>query len=165
MFQEFDHCSNFLTIRGHTLAVSPDGTQFVYSTSEGLYIRSEDELEARLIPGTDDNPQSPFFSPDGQWIGYWSQADNQLKKIAIRGGTPVTLCDVGTLVYGVYPDRLPGDKLYLQLSTEAPDTYRKSPAIRKALVSPPTTTISTGVLGLKFDTGMNDSSGYSSHVA
>ena len=103
---------------GHTLAVSPDGGRFVYSTSKGLFLRSIDELEARFILGTDDNPQSPFFSPDGQWIGYWSQADNKLKKIPISGGAPVTLCDV-TWVYGanwyedntiVYSDVLSGIK-------------------------------------------------------
>jgi serine/threonine protein kinase len=103
---------------GHTLAVSPDGSRFVYSTSKGLFLRSIDELEARFILGTDDNPQSPFFSPDGQWIGYWSQADNKLKKIPISGGAPVTLCDV-TWVYGanwyedntiVYSDVLAGIK-------------------------------------------------------
>jgi Tol biopolymer transport system component len=90
---------------GHTLAVSPDGNQFVYSTSKGLFLRSADELNAVLIPGTAENPQSPFFSPDGQWIGYWSQADNKLKKISIRGGAPVALCSV-YWVYGAiwYPD-------------------------------------------------------------
>ena len=32
------------------LAVSPDGKQFVYSTTKGLYLRSVDELTAKLIP-------------------------------------------------------------------------------------------------------------------
>jgi serine/threonine protein kinase len=75
------------------LAVSPDGRQLAYSTSKGLYLRSIDELDARLIPGTDENPLAPFFSPEGQWLGYWSAANNQLKKISIRGGAPVVLCD------------------------------------------------------------------------
>ena len=34
--------------------------------------------------------RSPFFSPDGQWIGFWQ--DGQLKKISITGGSPVVLC-------------------------------------------------------------------------
>jgi serine/threonine protein kinase/Tol biopolymer transport system component len=91
---------------GHTLAVSPDGSQFIYSTSEGLYLRFEDDLEARLIAGTDkDDPQSPFFSPDGKWVGYWSQAENQLKKIAIGGGAPVALCNVTWLFGAIWnPD-------------------------------------------------------------
>jgi Tol biopolymer transport system component len=94
---------------GHTLAVTSDGNQFAYSTSRGIYLRSVNELNASLIAGTeDDNPQSPFFSPDAQWIGFWSQKDSKLKKIAIRGGVPVTLCDVGrgSPVFGAiwYPD-------------------------------------------------------------
>lgn len=93
---------------GHTLAVSPDGNQFIYSTSGGLYIRSVGELKAQIIPGTDkDNPQSPFFSPDGQSVGYWSQADNKLKRIDIRGGASQPLCDV-TWVFGAiwYEDNM-----------------------------------------------------------
>jgi serine/threonine protein kinase len=81
---------------GATLAVSPDGKQFVYSTSKGLYMRSVDELTARLIAGTEESTFSPFFSPDGKWIGYYS--DGKLKKIAVNGGAPSVLCDVASLV-------------------------------------------------------------------
>ncbi len=77
---------------GPFLAVSPDATQFVYGTSAGLYLRSVGELESRPIPGSDPNPRQPFFSPDGQWVGYWS-TDNKLKKIAVGGGAPVVLAD------------------------------------------------------------------------
>jgi serine/threonine protein kinase len=76
------------------LAVSPDGRQFVYSTSKGLYLRSVDELTAKLIAGTEGDTNQPFFSPDGKWIGYLSVADQKLKKIGINGGAPVALCDV-----------------------------------------------------------------------
>jgi serine/threonine protein kinase/WD40 repeat protein len=76
------------------LAVSPDGKQFVYGTSKGLYLRSVDELTAKLIAGTEGPTGQPFFSPDGKWIGYFSVTDNKLKKIAISGGAPVALCDI-----------------------------------------------------------------------
>ncbi len=92
------------------LAVSPDSKHFAYSTTKGIYLRSVDNPAARLIEGTEDNPLSPFFSPDGQWIGYWSNADQKLKKVVIGGGKPISLCDVsgvrgatwnadGTIVY------------------------------------------------------------------
>jgi len=95
------------------VAVSADGKQFVYSTLGGLYLRSVDELEAKLIIGSDTKPANPFFSADGKWIGYWSTTDNKLKKIAIGGGSPVILCDAAiltgaswdtdnTIVYGEY---------------------------------------------------------------
>jgi eukaryotic-like serine/threonine-protein kinase len=97
-----DQQLNISAMNGHTIAVSPDGSQFVYSTSKGLYVRSVNEMGARLVPGTDGNPQSPFFSHDGQWLGYWSQTDNRLKKIAVGGGTPVVLCDVAYLFGAIW---------------------------------------------------------------
>jgi serine/threonine protein kinase len=84
----------FVDLTNPLLAISPDGSKFVYCTSEGLYLRSMVGLDARLISGTDEYPNYPFFSPDGQWIGYVSQG--KLKKIAIGGGAPVTICDAGT---------------------------------------------------------------------
>jgi serine/threonine protein kinase len=75
------------------LAVSPDGNRFVYGTTEGLYLRSMDELDARLVAGTDKNSIEPFFSTDGQWIGYFSSTEAKLKKVAITGGAPVTICE------------------------------------------------------------------------
>jgi eukaryotic-like serine/threonine-protein kinase len=79
------------------IAVSPDGRQFVYSTSKGLYLRSVDELTAKLIAGTEGNTQTPFFSPDGKWIGYFSVTNQKLRKIAVNGSTPMDLCDVWQL--------------------------------------------------------------------
>ena len=61
----------FSDLAFQALAVSPDGKQFVYSTSKGLYLRSVDELTAKLIAGTEGNTRNPFFSPDGKWIGYF----------------------------------------------------------------------------------------------
>jgi serine/threonine-protein kinase len=71
------------------LALSPDGRRLVYNTTDGLYVRSMDELEARLIPGTEENLQNPFFSPDGQSVAYF--ANGQLKRIALSGGAPVVI--------------------------------------------------------------------------
>jgi serine/threonine protein kinase/Tol biopolymer transport system component len=81
------------------LAVSRDGNQFAYSTTKGIYIRSMDELDARLITGSDKDAGSLFFSFDGQSIGYFSGSDLKLKRISINGGAPTDLCDA-TLVLG-----------------------------------------------------------------
>ena len=51
------------------------------------------ELEARAIPGTDP-AINPVFSPDGQSLVFW--ADSALKRIAVSGGTAVTICQVGS---------------------------------------------------------------------
>jgi serine/threonine protein kinase len=75
------------------LTVSPDGRQIVYSAGGKLYRLSMDQLEAREIPGASDNPNRPFFSPDGKWVGYISGADNRIVKIPVDGGMPVALSD------------------------------------------------------------------------
>jgi serine/threonine-protein kinase len=80
------------------LAVSPNGRQFVYNTTKGLCLRSMDDLDVRLISSAVENPLLPFFSPDGQWVGYWSTKNSKLKKVAISGGAPVVLCDVGSFL-------------------------------------------------------------------
>jgi serine/threonine protein kinase len=79
-----------------SVAVSPDGTKIVYVANEQLYLKNSNELAARPIPGTNEDPFNPFFSPDGEWVGYFSMSDGQLKKIAIMGGAPVTLCEFTT---------------------------------------------------------------------
>jgi serine/threonine protein kinase len=48
------------------LAVSPDGKQFAYSTSSGLYLHSVNEFAAKLVAGTEGSVENPFFSPDGK---------------------------------------------------------------------------------------------------
>jgi serine/threonine protein kinase len=74
------------------IAISPDSSRFVCATNKGLYLRSMDQLQGRIIPGTEGEVGNPLFSPDGQWVGFWSGRDKQLKKIPIGGGSPVTIC-------------------------------------------------------------------------
>ncbi len=81
--------------RGAQLALSPDGTRIVVSETDPagkhrLAMRSLDQSQGSTIPGTDD-AASPFFSPDGQWLAFFSEG--KLKKIPVQGGAPVTLCD------------------------------------------------------------------------
>jgi Tol biopolymer transport system component len=90
----------FVTTQLPVIGVSPDGRQFVYSTSKGLYLRSVDELTAKLIAGTEGPTVEPFFSPDGKWIAYISAADRKLKKISVNGGAPVVLCGLSLLPVG-----------------------------------------------------------------
>jgi serine/threonine protein kinase len=90
----------FLAMNGSAqIAVSPDGSQFAYSTTDGIYIREVKQLDARLISGTDKDAQSLFFSPDGQWLGYFSTVDQKLQKISVSGGAPSDLCSAA-LVFG-----------------------------------------------------------------
>jgi eukaryotic-like serine/threonine-protein kinase len=73
-----------------SVALSPNGRTIVIaaSDSEGqrLYRRTLDRLDPTPIAGTDGG-SSPFFSPDGKWIGYF--AYGRLKRMPAAGGAPV----------------------------------------------------------------------------
>jgi len=79
-----------------SLAISPDGRRVVYvgrrADKRQLFLRSLDAAEAAPIAGTE-GAYSPFFSSDGQWLGFW--ADSKIKKVSLSGGAPVTVCDCG----------------------------------------------------------------------
>jgi serine/threonine-protein kinase len=116
------------------LAISPDGSQFVYGTTGGLYLRSMNGLDARHIAGTDKNSALPFFSPDGRWVGYFSQADRKLKKVAVSGGPPVVICDTAISVSAprwgkdnsiVYSDVLSGGIMRISAGGGSPECLIK----------------------------------------
>ncbi|MBN2241095.1 MAG: protein kinase, partial [Acidobacteria bacterium] len=91
------------SLNERVLDISPDGSQLVYKTERGLYLRCMDEMNAGLISGTEENPQKPFFSPDGKWVGYVSGVDGKLKKISVNGGVavPIAIVDsTGFLSWG-----------------------------------------------------------------
>ena len=83
---------------GSATALSPDGRvlAFVARRSAGatgqLWIRRLDLLKATPLAGTD-GAYDPFWSPDGQWVGFF--ANRRLQKVAVSGGAAVTLCDAG----------------------------------------------------------------------
>jgi eukaryotic-like serine/threonine-protein kinase len=79
---------------GPAVAVSPDGTHLAYVARQGgtqqLYLRAMDSLETRPIPDTE-GAINPFFSPDGQWLGFF--AGGKLRKVLVSGGAGLTLGD------------------------------------------------------------------------
>ena len=82
-----------------TLAISPDGRYVAYISTRGgaqqVALRTLDSLEDRLVPGTI-GATTPFFSPDSQWLGFTVAA--YLKKIAVNGGTALSLGTVASVV-------------------------------------------------------------------
>jgi eukaryotic-like serine/threonine-protein kinase len=77
-----------------SLALSPDGSSLaLIAATEGktsLWVRRLDALAATELPGTA-GAVSPFWSPDGRFIGYF--AAGRLQKIAAGGGPPQSLCE------------------------------------------------------------------------
>jgi eukaryotic-like serine/threonine-protein kinase len=71
------------------LAISSDGRAIAYVTrrpsGNRLYLRREEDVEGQPIVGTEGGI-GPFFSPDGQWIGFAS--GGFLKKVSVNGGSP-----------------------------------------------------------------------------
>jgi serine/threonine-protein kinase len=86
----------------HWLALSPDGARLAYTANNRLYLRARDQLDAVPIVVGDGpalaSPRSPFFSPDGQSIGFWQAS--QLMKVSVSGGAPVPLCAKVVPPYG-----------------------------------------------------------------
>ena len=80
--------------RGSSVAASPDGRTIVFAVTAAertqLYVRSLDRLESTPLPDTN-GASNPFFSPDGQWVGF--TAGGKLKKMNLQGRTVVTVTD------------------------------------------------------------------------
>ena len=89
----------------NAIALSPDGQTLVFAGTPNeapgdtpraprrLYRRAMDRLEATPIEGTE-GAESPFFSPDGQWVGFWrgeATGLGDLRKVPLDGGPSVTL--------------------------------------------------------------------------
>jgi len=89
-----------------SVVISPDGQLVVFTASNlgkiqqagradfantGLYRRPIDSFEATFIEGTIGG-SSPFFSPDGKWLGFYQIDDGMLKKVSRDGGIPEDIC-------------------------------------------------------------------------
>jgi len=128
-----------------SLALSPDGRTLAFvGTKDGrsqLYVRPLDRSDAVAMDGTTD-AEYPFFSPDGQWIGF--HANGQLNKIAVSGGAPQRLgrrfigwfrgaawLEDGTIVHARYTDlwRMSGEGNSEQL-VAAPERQRHEKTMR-----------------------------------
>lgn len=90
------------TAIGADIALSPDGTSLVFRKYLGsghilLALRRLEQRAATDLPGTEE-ARGPFFSPDGQWLAFWSAG--KLKKVPVSGGSPITICDAIDLLGG-----------------------------------------------------------------
>jgi serine/threonine protein kinase len=84
---------------GQEFQLSPDGRYIAFTTlgdRSGIWIRALDSLQSQSLPGTEGAVQ-PFWSPDSSFVAFFAQG--KLKKVAVAGGLPQTICD--------YADALP----------------------------------------------------------
>jgi Tol biopolymer transport system component len=86
-------------VLGVNLAISPDGARIAYigpgEAGDELWVRERDRLDATPLPGTV-GAINPFFSPDGQRIGFLVNLSFELKVVAVSGGPPITLAPAGS---------------------------------------------------------------------
>jgi serine/threonine-protein kinase len=101
------------------LALSADGSLLAYAATgekQQIYLRAMASGEVRPVAGTEGGT-NPFFSPDGQWLGFF--AAGKLQKVLVSGGVAQPLEEVvsttgaswgsrGTIVFS--PEA--GGKLY-----------------------------------------------------
>ena len=102
---------------GGMMALSPDGQRLVVTAhgADGkvrLYTRLLQQSRLTPLAGTE-NAGTPFFSPDGQSIGF--AADGNLKKVSVEGGAAISVCpaanvrgaswgDDGNIVFAPHTD-------------------------------------------------------------
>jgi serine/threonine-protein kinase len=92
---------------GANVAISPDGSRIVYTSRGGsslmpsgasfhLIVRELDQLGVKPIAGSE-GATNPFFSPDGQQIGFATL--EELRRVAVGGGPTIRVCRVSGVVF------------------------------------------------------------------
>ncbi len=85
---------------GSAVVLSPDGRHVAYvegdpNDGSALYLRALDQEDSTTLASSatiEGSPYHPFFSPDGQWVGFVTP--RELKKVSITGGTPQSIAPV-----------------------------------------------------------------------
>ena len=112
------------------IALSPDGRRLAFVARQGdrqqLYVRALGEGEARPLPGTE-GADNPFFSPDGQALGFWSAG--AIRRVALDGGPPIEVCPSARLggAAWVAPDEIVYATMEGGLMRVAPGAGRPEP--------------------------------------
>ncbi len=96
---------NLISTRPGPPSISPDGTMVVYVARDAagttrLALRRLDSPEETILSGTERSCY-PFWSPDSRYIGFGT-TDGKLRKVAVAGGPPVTLCAAENLKGGTW---------------------------------------------------------------
>jgi serine/threonine-protein kinase len=124
---DIGHLQGGLILKGTTaeIAISPDGRRLAYvarvDNEQKIYVRHLDQITPVALAGTE-GAYNPFFSPDGEWIGYQTMKREdgtaKLMKVSVSGGTPQRIADAyppagavwledDTIVYTAQDDDLP----------------------------------------------------------
>src|SRR5262249_5958763 len=90
---------SFTNTGRHLTAMSPDGKMMAYVANQQVFVRELASLDARPIAGVavsnftaPNSVSTPAFSPDGESLVFYSVAEGALKRVAVTGGSGVTVC-------------------------------------------------------------------------
>jgi len=94
--------ANNTTVNVPQFALSPDGNNLVFvaeapGATRTLWVRTKDQVSARELLGTA-NAESPFWSPDSRWIGFF--VEGKVKKIPAAGGPAQIITQTSTDIRG-----------------------------------------------------------------
>jgi serine/threonine protein kinase len=85
----------------YPLAISPDGSRMAYVAEDKagtqLYVRELSDLEPKAVAGTV-GARHPFFSPDGRWVGFFT--DGALQRVSVAGGAPLRISNISGVSMG-----------------------------------------------------------------
>jgi Tol biopolymer transport system component len=85
-------------------SVSPDGRTLAFGAVgadgvRGLWVRTEDSLAAKPLPGSETiDDSTPFWSPDSRFVVFSTRG--KLKKAGLSGEPPQSICDLPGAVIG-----------------------------------------------------------------
>ncbi len=87
---------------GSAIAISPDGARITYvgrsAAGHQLYYHELDQMDVVVPIRGSEGGSVPFYSADGQWLGF--QLGNRIVKVAVAGGPVVPVCEVTGSVFG-----------------------------------------------------------------
>jgi len=103
-------------------ALSADGRRVAYVAAAAgvpsqIFVRELDRFDAVPVEGTK-GATTPFFSPDGQWIGFY--AGDALQRVTLSGGAPLTVANAPPVASAtwaaddtiLFATTVPGDGLW-----------------------------------------------------
>jgi serine/threonine-protein kinase len=107
----------YITPSRQSIAIAPDGSAIALGSSagtvgSGMFVHTLADNQTRAITGGDSSggaqggATNPIFSPDGRWVAFFTGASGAgtLRKVAVTGGAPMTLCQADTPFGGSWAD-------------------------------------------------------------
>ena len=86
---------SFGSMAGADTIISPDGTRIAYMSRTESCSPADWTRSARSNWRAPTGRHAPFFSPDGEWLAFFTSG--KLKKVSVAGGVVVDLCDAGRI--------------------------------------------------------------------